>query len=96
TFFIFGGTSAGSPQWAGIIALGDQMAGHRLGFINKGLYTVSRAAPKYAAAFHDVKTGNNDVSEIGTGYDAATHWDPVTGLGTPDAANLLPLLIQTL
>lgn len=96
TFFLFGGTSAGSPQWAGIIALGDQMAGHRLGFINKGLYTVSRAAPKYAAAFHDVKTGNNDVSEIGTGYDAATHWDPVTGLGTPNAANLLPLLIQTL
>ena len=95
-FFLFGGTSAGSPQWAAITALGDQLAGHRLGAINKGLYTVSRAAPKYASGFHDVTTGNNDVSEIGTGYDAGTRWDPVTGLGTPNAAKLLPLLITAI
>ena len=30
-FFIFGGTSAGSPQWSGITALADQAAGHRSG-----------------------------------------------------------------
>jgi subtilase family serine protease len=36
--FIFGGTSAGSPRWAGIVALADQKAGHRLGSINRDLY----------------------------------------------------------
>lgn len=95
-FFLFGGTSAGSPQWAGLIALGDQMANHRLGFINQGLYTVSRSNVHYAAAFHDETVGNNDVSEISAGYDTATNWDPVTGLGTPNAANLLPLLITAI
>jgi len=28
------------------------------------------------------------------GYQATTGWDPTTGLGTPNAANLIPLLIQ--
>ncbi len=91
-FFIFGGTSAGSPQWAGLTAVGDQMAHHRFGDINPALYLISRSHGLYADAFHDVTTGNNDVSEIGTGYDAATNWDAVTGLGSPNASNLLPLL----
>ena len=47
----------------------------------------------YKAAFHDVTTGNNDVVEIGNqGYDAKKNWDAVTGLGSPNAANLEPLL----
>jgi hypothetical protein len=33
-FFLFGGTSAGSPQWAAIGAMANQVAGHRLGFLN--------------------------------------------------------------
>jgi hypothetical protein len=37
--------------------------------------------------------GNNDVAEIGgAGFNAGTGWDPVTGLGTPNAAVLLPAL----
>src|SRR6266852_9791056 len=32
---VVGGTSAGSPQWAGIIALADQAAGRRMGATNK-------------------------------------------------------------
>jgi subtilase family serine protease len=91
-FFIFGGTSAGSPQWAGLTAVGDQLARHRFGDINPALYLLSRSQNLYADAFHDITTGNNDVSEIDTGYNAATNWDPVTGLGSPNAANLLPLL----
>lgn len=93
-FFIFGGTSAGSPQWSGLIALGDQQAQRRLGFINPALYRISQSPTLYASAFHDIATGNNDVSEIGTGYDTATKWDAVTGLGTPKASALLPLLAQ--
>jgi subtilase family serine protease len=95
TFFIFGGTSAGSPQWAALAADADQMAGARIGNINQSLYQFSQAQKKYAADFHDVTTGNNDVAELGgNGYNAGTGWDAVTGLGTPNAANLLPALAK--
>ena len=92
-FFLFGGTSAGTPQWAGITAIGDQMAHRRLGDINAPLYAVSHL-PGDGGALHDVTTGNNDVAEIGGGFDAGTGWDPVTGVGTPDASHLLPQLIN--
>jgi subtilase family serine protease len=91
-FFIFGGTSAGTPQWGGLAAIGDQLGHHRMGPINPALYAIARSRVAYAAAFHDVTTGNNDVVEIGTGYDAGNGWDAVTGLGTPKASRLLPAL----
>ena len=94
-FFIFGGTSAGSPQWAALAADADQIAGHRIGNINQSLYQFGQAPPKARADFHDVTTGNNDVVEIGNqGYNAGAGWDAVTGLGTPNAANLLPALAK--
>jgi subtilase family serine protease len=92
--FLFGGTSAGPPQWAGLTAIADQMAHHRLGEINTELYSIANSRSKYRSALHDVTVGNNDVSEIGGGYDARRGWDPVTGLGTPNAVKLLPLLIS--
>ena len=92
-YFFFGGTSSGSPQWAGITTLGDQLAHRRLGFINAALYRISKTPALYKAAFHDVTIGNNDVVEIGgQGYNAAKGWDPVTGLGTPNAVVLEPLI----
>lgn len=93
-FFIIGGTSAGSPQWAGLAADGDQLAGRSLGDINPALYATSQAKSQYSAAFHDIKVGNNDVAEISGGFNAGPGWDPVTGLGTPNAASLLPLLVK--
>lgn len=90
--FLFGGTSAGSPQWAALTAIGDQLAHRRLGDINPALYALSHL-PKRLDPLHDVTIGNNDVAEIGgVGYDAGRGWDPVTGLGTPDASRLLPAL----
>jgi subtilase family serine protease len=95
-FFIFGGTSAGSPQWAALTADADQMAGHRLGNINPVLYQLAQSAPKYAADLHDITAGNNRVVEIGgQGFNAGSGWDPVTGLGSPNAANLLPALAKS-
>ena len=92
-WFIFGGTSAGSPQWSALTAIGDQMAHRRMGLINPALYTLGGFRPAYAHTMHDVTTGNNDVAEIGgAGYNARPGWDPVTGLGTPNAAYLLPAL----
>jgi subtilase family serine protease len=89
-----GGTSAGAPVWAGIVALADQYAGRHLGFINPAIYQIGRSA-QYHRAFHDVTTGNNTV-QVGsvtvTGFGAGPGWDPVTGWGSPDAQVLIPLL----
>jgi len=91
-FFIVGGTSAGSPQWAGLAADADQLGHHRMGNIDPALYSIAKAKKLYAAAMHDITIGNNDVAEIDGGYNAGHGWDPVTGLGTPNAAVLVPLL----
>jgi subtilase family serine protease len=92
-YFIFGGTSAGSPQWAALTADADQLGHHRLGNINPALYFIA-ATPVYNLAFHDVRTGNNTVADLGgAGYQAAKGWDPVTGLGSPNASVLLPTLV---
>jgi hypothetical protein len=39
-----------------------------------------------------VTTGNNQAYPDVPCYRATTGWDPVTGLGTPNAANLVPAL----
>ena len=41
----------------------------------------------------DVTTGTNQIDPDVPGYPATTGWDPVTGLGTPNAATLLPALV---
>jgi subtilase family serine protease len=87
-WYVVGGTSASSPQWAGLIAIADQMAGHDLGYINPKLYQIASNPAQYAADYFDVTTGNNQTTSI-PGYSASQGWDAVTGLGTPNAANLL-------
>jgi subtilase family serine protease len=84
-----GGTSASSPQWAGLAAIADQMAGHDLGYLNDALYGIANS-PKYTTDFFDVTANCNGA------YCASTGWDAVTGLGTPNVANLIPDLIAAL
>ena len=90
-WFIVGGTSCASPQFAGVVAIADQIAGHGLGQINPTLYQLA-AGPKHGTYFYDVTTGNNQADPSVPGYPATTGWDPVTGLGTPNAAKLAPAL----
>ena len=53
----------------------------RLGYVNPILYALARRQwPR--APFHDVARGYNRF------YPAAPGWDPATGLGSPDVANL--------
>ncbi|HZO97305.1 MAG TPA: S53 family peptidase [Gaiellaceae bacterium] len=93
-WYVVGGTSAGSPQWAGLIAIADQLNGGGLGWINPALYEIGADPARYAADFFDVTTGNNTQPGTGIpGYPATTGWDPVTGLGTPNAAVFLPDLV---
>jgi subtilase family serine protease len=93
-WYIIGGTSAGSPQWAGLVAIADQINGGGLGLINPGLYRIGANPVRYANDFYDVTTWNNGANPSVPGYPATTGWDPVTGLGTPNAAVLLPDLVQ--
>ena len=99
TFYLFGGTSAGSPQWAAITALADQQDGHPVGYINDELYSLAHGS-QYNYVFHDITSGNNTVSLADsngnavniTGFAAVKGWDSVTGLGTPNVAHLLQYL----
>lgn len=93
-WYDIGGTSLSTPQWAGLAAIGAQMKGHGLGPINAALYTIASNPSDYAADFYDVATGNTNQADPSIpGYPATTGWDAVTGLGTPNAANLLPDLV---
>ncbi|HWF25785.1 MAG TPA: S53 family peptidase [Solirubrobacteraceae bacterium] len=85
-----GGTSSGSPQWAGLVAIAAQIHGGGLGQINPALYSIASNSTSYANDFYDVTIGGNQTNPTVPGYSASTGWDPVTGLGTPDAANLVP------
>jgi subtilase family serine protease len=91
-WFVVGGTSSSCPQWAALVAIADQIAGHGLGLINPKLYSLA-SGPNYGSFFYDVTTGNNTQAGSGvSGFSATQGWDPVTGLGTPNAANLVPAL----
>ena len=80
----FGGTSAGTPQWAALLAIADQ------GRALAGKDTLANAqAVLYAmpaSDFHDIRSGYNG-SPATTGYDLAT------GLGSPKADELIPDLV---
>lgn len=96
---VFGGTSAGAPQWAGITALLNQHLGKRAGFLNSALYRLAQSQLA-ARVFHDVTTGTNTFSSKDAngnavtvpGFQAAAGWDAVTGLGTPNVTRLVQFL----
>ena len=99
SYFRFGGTSAGSPQWAGLIAIADQLAGTRVGSINKTLYHLGFQS--LGTYFHDVTAGQNGIPDFGpgtgtpiTGYSAAPGFDEATGWGTPIASTLIPAIAK--
>ena len=91
-FFIVGGTSAASPQWAAIVALANQSAGQSLGFLNPAIYKLAQSAA-YANDFHDITVGNDVMAGTSVGFSAGTGWDDASGWGTPNVANLVPDLV---
>jgi subtilase family serine protease len=72
------------------VAIAAQIAGHPLGLINPALYQLANDPAHYADDFFDVTVGNNHVDGDAGFFSASPGWDPTTGLGTPNAANLLP------
>lgn len=89
-FYIFGGTSAGAPQWAALTAIINQATGKTMGYFNPTLYAIAANPAKYAAAFHDVTIGHNAL--FGPGFSAGPGYDLPTGLGTPNVAGLIDAL----
>jgi subtilase family serine protease len=83
---VMGGTSAGAPQWAALIALADQgraQAGKgALGNPDTALYSSSLRSD-----FHDITYGSNGYKD-GPGYDLNT------GLGSPRANLLVGALVN--
>ena len=74
----FAGTSVATAEWAGVVALVDKAAGHRLGAINEALYHAGKSNDA-ANRFHSM------------GGDG---WDKSSGLGTPDVSNLIAWIAQ--
>jgi subtilase family serine protease len=83
-YYMTGGTSEGSPEWAGLICDLDQMVGHPLGFLNPELYGLGAAR----TGFHDITIGNNSYNGV-PGYGATPGWDLASGWGTPNSAELI-------
>src|ERR1700753_979610 len=90
------GTSEATPEFAGVVALADQVAGHSLGLINPMLYQLATAR---AHGIADVTFGNNTVSftqgggvRTVQGFSARPGYDLASGLGTIDAQYFVPEL----
>lgn len=94
TINIMGGTSVATPELAGILADGVQLAHHRLGSINPALYKLGNSK-LYSQAMHDISSGDNMLASTGlSGYAATPGWDPATGWGSPrHAATFLQALL---
>ncbi len=77
-WFTLEGTSAGTPQWAALVAIADQgraLAGE--GTLDGATQTLPAIYQMPSSDFHDITTGNNGAYSAGPGYDL------VTGRGTP-------------
>ena len=82
-----GGTSEATPLFSGIVALADQLAGHRLGQLNPSLYGLS-LLPSNWSGIVDVKEGDNSWGGV-TGNNATQGYDLASGLGTIDGTKFV-------
>jgi subtilase family serine protease len=89
-FFIVGGTSEASPLFSGVVAIADQIAGHRLGTINPAMYGLGIGG---GSGIVDITKGTNTFlvqAANGSalfsvrGWNAVRGYDMASGLGTVD------------
>lgn len=107
TLYVFGGTSASGPAFAGIMALVNHKTGYRQGNANPRLYGLAtrQASGSGSAYFHQITSGNNSVPGL-TGFAASPstpYYNKATGLGSVDGnvlvshwVDLLPISTTTL
>jgi len=95
---VFGGTSAASPAWAGIMALANQANGRPLGFVNPTIYAMGVLGTILGplSSFHDITQGNNAVCSGLCGEDgflAGRGYDLTTGWGTPNVSYFITTIV---
>lgn len=87
---LYGGTSLSAPIWGSIMTRINEAR------LNAGKTTVGdvhQALYKNPGLFNDIKTGDNP--GCGTyGFNATKGWDPVSGLGTPNAGKLIEYFLS--
>ncbi len=91
-WFQVGGTSVGAPQWAALIALANQGRATGLSIssdLNSSPEYSAATGAAYAANYRDILSGSNGSCTI---CSATPGYDFVTGLGSPNANNLVPYL----
>jgi hypothetical protein len=94
---VVGGTSAGAPQWAALVAIADQgrkLVGKSTLYGASGtlpaIYALVKSSSTYAANFRDVTRGSSSFfASAFSGYDL------VTGLGSPKAKSVVSALISS-
>ncbi len=85
-----GGTSAGAPQWAALVAIADQgRALKGLGSLDSGTQLLPMLYHLPSSDFHDVTSG---FSAGNPSYWAGPGYDLVTGLGSPYADRIVSAL----
>ena len=90
---VVGGTSAGAPQWAAIIAIANSAGNANLGSSNLSTLLYAAANPNtgnYGSYFNSISSGTN--GDCGYYCTAQDGYNYVTGLGTPQIANLISVL----
>ena len=75
-----GGTSAGAPQWAALFALSKNLRKTNFTYGSNLVYDLANL--NYSLYYKDITTGNNGAGKAGAKYDC------VTGLGSPNAAQV--------
>jgi subtilase family serine protease len=89
-WFIVGGTSAGSPQWAALAAIAAPTVPVSSALYNAASTTTTDSTTgktEYVLNYRDITSGSNS-----SGYSSGPGYDLVTGLGSPLANNLIPHL----
>jgi subtilase family serine protease len=87
-----GGTSAGAPQWAALVAIADQgRASQGQGTLDGCTQLLPFLYSLPATDFHDVTTGSSSGSP---NYPAGPGYDLATGRGSPDAPLIVAALSQ--
>ena len=90
---VIGGTSEAGPILSGIVALADQVVGHRLGDIDAALYELGLARHPARAGIVDVTSGDNSFAGV-TGFSAAPGYDLASGWGTINAPAFIRALVH--
>jgi subtilase family serine protease len=94
---LVGGTSLGSPSWAGIFALVNEQRAAQgrgpIGFANDNLYRLARDK-RTSLDFHDILKGSNAFFSP-VGFDAKPGYDLASGWGTPNVAKLVADLAKS-